>query len=60
MIFIIVILSGVRSDEGGTNGVEGSLDIHHTAECPEILRLRNSRYARIAPLRMTVEKDWIV
>jgi len=48
-----VILSGVRSDEGGSNGVEGYRVVWQSGELPEILRLRNSPFGRIAPLRMT-------
>ncbi len=47
-LFYYVILSGVRPDEGRTNGVEGSLVIQ------EILRLRKTPLSlRLAPLRMT-------
>ncbi len=53
MINSLVILSGVRSDEGGTNGVEGSHVVNRLVELHEILRLRNSPSCRIAALRMT-------
>ncbi len=38
----IVILSGVHSDEGGMNGVEGSHVVWQLIEPHEILRLHNS------------------
>jgi hypothetical protein len=48
-----VILSGVLFDEGEKNGVDGSLVVWPGGELHEILRLRNSPFGRIAPLRMT-------
>jgi hypothetical protein len=50
-----VILSGVDSDEGGINVVEGSHVVWLTGERPEILRLRKSPLSlRFASLRMTL------
>ena len=57
--FITDILSGVRPDEGGANGVEGSHAVRLGGECPEILRLRKPPLhrrrcpLRFAPLRKT-------
>lgn len=50
-----VILSGVRPDEVGVNGVEGSHAVWLRGECPEILRLRKPPLSlRFAALRMTL------
>lgn len=52
----IVILSGVRPDEGGSNGVEGSRVVRLPGELHEILRLRKTSLSlRFASLRMTIE-----
>jgi hypothetical protein len=46
-LFFTVILSGVRPDEGGANGVEGSLEVQ------KILRLRKN--SAIAPFLLRSE-----
>jgi hypothetical protein len=52
---IYVIPSGVRSDEGGTNEVEGSLVVWLSGERPKIPRLRKSSLSRrFAALGMTL------
>ena len=53
-MFFNVILGGDFSSEARKIGVEGSHAVRHGGKSPEILRLRNSPFGRIAPLRMTV------